>query len=144
MTIGIRHGAYLISDDPARVDIAAVHTWLSEFSYWAKGRSPQTVARSIANSIPLGVYHDEALVGFARVVTDRATFAWLCDVFVMEEHRGRGLGRALVEAAVTHPELLGVQRFVLATADAQELYRKSGFEVLAHPDRWMLRRGPIT
>lgn len=144
MTISIRHGGYLISDDPERVDVAAVYTWLSESSYWAKGRSRATVERSIAHSIPLGAYDDDLLVGFARVVTDRATFAWLCDVFVLEEHRGRGLGRALVEAAVNHPDLVGIQRFVLATADAQDLYRQSGFETLAHPDRWMLRRGSIS
>lgn len=144
MTPSIRHGEYEISDDPARVDVAAVHQWLSESSYWANRRSLETVERSIANSIPLGAYLGEVLVGFARVVTDRATFAWLCDVFVLAEHRGRGLGRALVDGAVSHPDLAGIQRFVLATADAHDLYRKSGFEVLVHPDRWMLRRGPIT
>ncbi|MEK7252740.1 MAG: GNAT family N-acetyltransferase, partial [Actinomycetota bacterium] len=135
------HGDYVISDDPALVDVDLVYAWLADTSYWAKGRTRETVQRSIANSIPLGVYHRGATVGFARVVTDRATFAWLCDVFVVEEHRGSGLGKALVEAAVTHPDLQEVKRFVLATADAHDLYRQYGFEVLDRPDRWMIRRG---
>jgi GNAT superfamily N-acetyltransferase len=143
VTLSVRHGEYLISDDPARVDVAAVYTWLSESSYWAKGRSRETVERSISHSIPLGAYRGETLVGFARVVTDRATFAWLCDVFVLAEHRGQGLGQALVDAAVSHPELSGIQRFVLATADAHDLYRRSGFEVLPRPDRWMIRRDQV-
>ncbi len=141
MTFSITHGEYVISDDPALVDVAKVHSWLDQTSYWAKGRTLETVERSIANSIPIGVYHRGATVGFARVVTDRSTFAWLCDVFVMEDHRGSGLGNALVEAAVNHPELQGIKRFVLATADAHDLYRKHGFEVLDRPDRWMFRRG---
>jgi GNAT superfamily N-acetyltransferase len=81
------------------------------------------------------------MVGFARVVTDRATFGWLCDVFVIEEHRGKGLGGALVRAAVEHPDLRNIKRFVLATADGQGLYAKYGFEVLDQPERWMMRRG---
>lgn len=141
MIISVQHGAYMISDDPALVDIAKVHSWLDQTSYWAKGRTLETVERSIANSIPIGVYRDGETVGFARVVTDRSTFAWLCDVFVMEDHRGSGLGKALVAAAVNHPDLKGIKRFVLATADAHDLYRQYGFEVLDRPDRWMIRRG---
>jgi len=92
----------------------------------------------------LGGYHGGTMVGVARVVTDRATFAWLCDVFVISDHRRRGLGEALVVAAVDHPDLQGIQRFVLATADAHDLYRRAGFEILDRPDRWMIRRRPST
>jgi len=141
VTFSKSHGEYLISDDPALVDVDVVHGWLTDASYWARGRTRETVVRSIANSIPLGVYHRGVTVGFARLVTDRSTFAWLCDVFVLEEHRGAGLGKALVDAAVTHPDLQEVERFVLATADAHDLYGRYGFEILDRPDRWMIRRG---
>ncbi len=142
MTFSLEHGAYLVSDDPARIDRDAVYRWLNEESYWARGRSRETVARSLTHSITLGGYHDDTMVGFARVVTDRATFAWLCDVFVVPDHRGQGLGTTLVAAAVEHPDLQSIQRFVLATADAHDLYRRFGFEILERPDRWMIRRHP--
>ncbi|HEX5631131.1 MAG TPA: GNAT family N-acetyltransferase [Acidimicrobiia bacterium] len=132
---------YEITTDTDRIDPAIVHRWLAEESYWARGRSAELVARSMANSICFGAFDGAELVGFARVVTDRATFAWLCDVFVDEAHRGRGVGGALVAAAVDHPELAALKRFVLATADAHEVYRRHGFEVLDHPERWMMRRG---
>ena len=133
---------YVITEDPALIDAEVVHRWLSEESYWARGRTLQVVERSMTNSICLGALHDGRLVGIARVVSDMATFAWLCDVFVVAEHRGRGVGGALVAAAVDHPKLRGLKRFVLATADAHELYRRHGFEILDHPERWMIRRGP--
>lgn len=132
---------YEITTDPDRIDPAVVHRWLAEESYWAQGRSAEAVTRSMANSICLGALDGARLIGFARVVTDRVTFAWLCDVFVEESHRGQGVGDALVAAAVGHPELAGLKRFVLATADAHEVYRRHGFEVLDHPERWMMRRG---
>ncbi len=132
---------YEITTDTDRIDPAIVHRWLAEESYWARGRTAELVARSMANSICFGAFDGAELVGFARVVTDRATFAWLCDVFVDEAHRGRGVGGALVAAAVDHPELAALKRFVLATADAHEVYRRHGFEVLDHPERWMMRRG---
>ncbi len=134
-------GGYVISDDPGRIDTSLVHRWLAAESYWARGRSREVVARSIANSIALGAYLGDVQVGVARIVTDRSTFAWLCDVFVAPDHRGHGLGKALVAAAVEHPELSDLKRFVLATADAHDLYRQYGFEVLDNPDRWMIRRG---
>lgn len=133
---------YEITTDPTRIDPVVVHRWLAEESYWAKGRSVEAVTRSMANSICFGAFAGTQQVGFARVVTDRATFAWLCDVFVTEPHRGRGVGGALVAAAVGHPELSELKRFVLATADAHEVYRRHGFEVLDNPERWMIRRGP--
>ncbi len=132
---------YEITTDTDRIDPAIVHRWLAEESYWARGRTAELVARSMANSICFGAFDGAELVGFARVVTDRATFAWLCDVFVDGAHRGRGVGGALVAAAVDHPELAALKRFVLATADAHEVYRRHGFEVLDHPERWMMRRG---
>lgn len=143
MILERRHGDYLISDDPGRLDLEVIHAWLREHSYWAKGRTRETVERSIAHSIVFGAYDPTGgMVGSARVVTDRATFGWLCDVFVVDAHRGRGIGKALVAAAVDHPDLTALKRFALATADAHDLYRQYGFEVLSAPERWMIREGP--
>jgi len=142
MTFSLEVGEYVVSDDLALVDREAVYRWLSEESYWARTRSRAIVERSLTHSMTLGAYHRGTMVGVARVVTDRATFAWLCDVFVTPDHRGRGLGKALVTAAVDHPDLQAISRFVLATADAHDLYRRAGFEVLDRPDRWMIRRRP--
>lgn len=138
-----RHGDYEISDDPSRLDHEVVHRWLAEHSYWARGRTRETVDRSLEHSIVFGAYDASgATVGSARVVTDRATFGWLCDVFVVEEHRGRGLGKALVAAVAAHPDLVGLKRFALATRDAHDLYGRHGFAPLDAPERWMVRRGP--
>ena len=128
-----RQGGYTISDDRARLDLDVVHGFLSGESYWARGRSRERVERSVENSLPFGVYRDAdgRQVGFARVVTDRATFAWLADVFVLPEERGRGLSKWLVECVLSHPELQHLRRWLLATRDAQGLYRRYGF---AEPD----------
>jgi GNAT superfamily N-acetyltransferase len=129
-----------ISTDRARLDIAYIHRYLSEECYWALDRSRAIVEKSIVNSLCFGVYAGERQIGFARVVTDYATFAWLCDVFIDAAYRGQGLGKRLVEAVVAHPELQGMRNFILATRDAHELYRRhGGFEPLAAPDRWMAR-----
>lgn len=142
MTFERRHGEYLISDEPSLLDLEVVHRWLSEESYWAKGRTRETVDTSVENSIVFGIYSaDGTTVGSARVVTDRATFGWLCDVFVVDGHKGKGLGKALVSAASEHPDLRDLKRFVLATADAQGLYRQFGWEILERPERWMVKRG---
>jgi GNAT superfamily N-acetyltransferase len=136
------HDGYRISTDPTRLDLAAIHSYLSERSYWAQGRSLETMQTAIANSLCFGVYApDGAQAGFARVVTDYATFAWLCDVFILELHRGKGLGKALVQAVTAHPALQGRRLFILATRDAHELYRRyGGFEELPNPERWMRRQ----
>jgi GNAT superfamily N-acetyltransferase len=137
----IARGDYVISTDQARLDLDLIHDYLSHQSYWAEGRSFAAVQTSIEHSLCFGVYHDGQQVGFARVVTDYATFAWLCDVFVLESHRGHGLGKWLVESAIAHPELQTVRLFLLATRDAHELYRRyGGFETLPAPERWMVRR----
>ena len=137
-----QRGEYEISDDRARLDLNVIHRFLSTESYWAVGRELETVRRSIDNSLPFGVYRGTELVGFARVVTDRATFAWIADVFILNEHRGQGLSKWLVEVMLEHPELQGFRRWVLATKDAHELYRKYGFHELKRPERWMERPDP--
>ncbi|MET7420257.1 GNAT family N-acetyltransferase [Dactylosporangium sp. NPDC005555] len=128
---------YELTADPARVDLDTVHRWLSEESYWAAGRERDLVARSIEGSLPYSVWRDGSQVAFARVVTDRATFAWICDVFVDTAHRGRGLGQWLVDTIVADLSAAGLRRFLLATRDAHEVYRRSGFEPVAGPGRFM-------
>lgn len=131
---------YTISTDPGRLDQEAIHRYLSTESYWARGRSPDTVRAAIEHSLCFGLYDGEKQAGFARVVTDHATFAWLCDVFVLETYRGQGLGKWLVECVVSHPELQAISRLMLATRDAHELYKNyGGFAPLQAPERWMER-----
>ena len=136
-------GGYTISTDKSRLDIGVIHGFL-DTSYWAAGRSPETIRRSIENSISFGVYKADQQVGFARVITDYATFAWIADVFVLEQHRGQGLSKWLMEVIIGHPELQGFRRWVLATKDAHDLYRKFGFTELTRPERWMERHDPNT
>jgi GNAT superfamily N-acetyltransferase len=133
-----KRGEYSISSDPERLDLAVVHDFLTN-SYWAKGISEELVRRSVEHSLCFGVYHDKTQVGFARVITDRATFAYLADVFIVERHRGRGLGKWLVETIVTHPELSGLRRWILVTRDAHDLYRQCGFMTLRNPEGFMER-----
>jgi GNAT superfamily N-acetyltransferase len=130
-----------ISTDPDRLDLNLIHRWLSEESYWAQGVPLDTVRRAIDNSLSFGVYLDGRQIGFARVVTDGATHAWLADVFILDEFRGRGYGKALVEAVVEHPDLQGLRRILLATKDAHGLYAQYGFTPVP-PDRFMERRNP--
>jgi GNAT superfamily N-acetyltransferase len=127
---------YELTDDPARLDVDAVHAFLAG-AYWSTGIPRETVARALANSLAFSLYHEGRTVGFARFVTDRATFAYLADVFVVPEHRGRGLATWLVGAALTHPDLQGLRRFLLATRDKHGLYARFGFVPLAHPERFM-------
>jgi GNAT superfamily N-acetyltransferase len=137
-----RRGEYLASADSARVSLDTVHGFLST-SYWAAGIPRETVRRSLEHSLVFGIYHDrDGQAAFARVVSDRATFAYLCDVFVVEAHRGRGLGEWLVDFLQRHPELQGLRRWSLATRDAHGLYRKLGWTELANPARFMERHFP--
>jgi GNAT superfamily N-acetyltransferase len=127
---------YDITLDPARIDVAATHAFLAG-SYWAAGIPLPLVRKAIDNSLCVAAFAGGAQVGFARVVTDRATFAYLADVYVLEAHRGRGLSRRLVAALLEHPELQGLRRLMLVTRDAHGLYEKFGFTARAHPTRVM-------
>ncbi len=134
------HAGYLISDDSARLDIDAIHAYLTS-SYWATGIPRETVARSLAGSLGIGLYApDGAQVGLVRVVSDYATFAYLCDVFVLEAHRGRGLGKAAIQLTMSHPRLQSLRRMQLVTRDAHTLYAPHGFKVVEHPGMHMEKR----
>jgi GNAT superfamily N-acetyltransferase len=127
---------YSITTDRSALDMVTIHTFLRT-SYWARDIPRAVVERSLRNSLCFGLYAEDTQVGFARVVTDRATFAYLADVFVLDEHRGRGLGKWLIECVLDHPDLQGLRRWSLATQDAHGLYRRFGFETPAHPERLM-------
>ncbi len=131
-----RRGDYDISTDPGRLDLDAIHGYLAR-SYWAQAVPRAVVARAIRHSLCFGLYRGTAQVGFARVVTDSTTFAYLADVFVLEAHRGRGLGKWLIDCVLGHADLQGLRRFMLATRDAHGLYAQYGFTPLAHPERLM-------
>lgn len=134
-----QRGEYEISTDPARVDLAAVHQFLSVESYWATGVPLDVMRRAIEGSMVFGIYKGREQVGFARVVSDKATFAWIGDVYVLDAHRGHGLGKWLMECIVGHPELHGLRRWMLATRDAHGLYAQTGFTPLSDPGRFMER-----
>ncbi|WP_137990426.1 GNAT family N-acetyltransferase [Streptomyces vilmorinianum] len=135
----LTHGAYEISTDPDRIDRARVHHWLSTDAYWALGRPRDKQDRAIDGSLNFAAYHRETgeIAAYARVVTDHADFAWLCDVYVDRPARGTGLGTALVTAVRDHMEPYGLRRILLATDDAHGVYEKVGFEALRNPDKWM-------
>ena len=135
-----RRGEFVISTDKHRLNLQVIAEFLAQRSYWARGRSLETIARSIENSLCFGVFEGARLVGFARVVTDYATFGWIGDVFILESHRKQGLSKWLVRCIIDHPDLVSVRRLILATQDAHDLYRKyGGFESLPQPERWMTR-----
>ncbi|MCE2793161.1 MAG: GNAT family N-acetyltransferase [Planctomycetota bacterium] len=129
-------GEYSISSDSAKLDVAVIHQFLSG-SYWSPGLPLDVLQRALAGSLCFGLYHRGVQVGFARVITDRATFAYLCDVFVLDSYRGQGLGRWLMEVVSSHPDLQGLRRMVLVTRDAHGLYEKFGFSPLAKPGGYM-------
>jgi len=133
---------FLISTDTVRLDLGVIHNFLATQSYWAQAVPREVVARSIANSLCFGVYEGTRQIGFARVISDYATFAYLADVFIIEAYRGRGLSKALMGAIMSHPHLQGLRRFTLGTADAHGLYRKFGFAEPPHPERQMERADP--
>ncbi|MDJ0389066.1 GNAT family N-acetyltransferase [Roseomonas sp. E05] len=143
MILERRHGPYRLSTDRALLDLDAIHRFLAEDSYWARGIGRGLVERAIRGSLPLGAYDAGGrLAGFARAVTDGAVFGYLRDVFVLPAHRGRGLGRALTAALLEHPDLAGLRNWMLATEDAHSLYATLGFAPVANPARLMQRRRP--
>jgi len=139
-----RRGNVLMSTDKAKLQPVIIQEFLSTESYWAQGRPMSVVKTSIQNSLCFGIYSGSKQIGFARVVTDYATFAWLCDVFIVTHHRGQGLAKWLIESVVAHPDLQGIKRFMLATSDAHELYsRYGGFCELDETEKWMERRNEL-
>lgn len=134
-------GDFEITTDPARIDLKAVHQFLTN-SYWAAGIPIATVERSIKSSLCFAIYKGTGQVGFARVITDRATFAYLGDVFVLPEYRGQGLSKWMMECIMAHPDLQGLRRWSLLTRDAHALYRQFGFTEIKSPERWMERHDP--
>ena len=130
--------SFALSDDKARLDVALIHNWLAS-SYWSPGIERSLMERAIAGSHCLGAYQNGQQVGFARAITDHATFAWIADVWVDESVRGQGLGRTMVGWFLDHPNFAGIRRFALGTADAHGVYEKLGFHALLRPDRMMER-----
>jgi GNAT superfamily N-acetyltransferase len=130
------HGI-IFSDDPQKLDPVSVHHYLSTQSYWAQNVPLEVVKRSIDNSLCFGVYKDTAQIGFARWITDKATFAYLADVYIEEIHRGQGLFKKLMSLMLFHKDLQGLRRYMLATQDAHQLYSQFGFKAIEHPDRLM-------
>jgi GNAT superfamily N-acetyltransferase len=129
---------YQLSEDPADLDLDSVVRWISTDAYWAKGRTREVIERSFAHSVPVGLYTAGGQqVAVARIVSDFATFTWLCDVYVDPGHRGHGLGTLLANWAVEWAERHGVKRVLLATLDAHGVYTKAGFSPVGHPERWM-------
>ncbi len=141
MTCEWRRGDYLISTDKNRLDLAVIHDFLTK-SYWAEGIPLETVKRAIEHSLSFGVYRDDQQVGFARLVTDYATFAYLADVFILEPFRGQGLSKWLLEVVMAHPDLQGFRRWILGTKDAHGLYQQFGFTELRWPERFMEKLVP--
>ena len=140
MSHELRHAGYLLSDDPARLNIDAIHAYLTR-SYWARGVAREVVARSVAHSLCLGIYTEAGeQVGLLRVISDFTTFAYLCDVYVLEAHRSRGLAQAGLRLLMSHPRLQGLRRMQLITNDAHGLYEKFGFSVVKEPERHMEKR----
>lgn len=131
-----RRETFEISTDQSRIDLPLVHHFLTN-SYWAKGVPLDLLQKAFQNSLCFGIYEGERQIGFARAITDRATFAYIADVFVIETYRGRGLSNWLMECMKAHPDLQGLRRWALVTRDAHGLYQKFGFTRLENPDRWM-------
>ena len=132
---------FKISDDPARLDLEAICDFLSR-AYWADKRPREVIEKSIRFSLNFGVYNGSQQIGFARVVTDFATFAYLCDVFVHEDYRGKAIGKWIMECILAHPDLQGLRRWSLATHDAHGLYKQFGFTELSDPSKWMEKFDP--
>jgi N-acetylglutamate synthase-like GNAT family acetyltransferase len=127
---------FTITTDKEKFDVDLIHSFLTN-SYWAEGISKEIIRRSIDGALCFGVFENNKQIGFARMITDKATFAYLADVFIIEEYRGRGLSKWLMQIVISHPDLQGLRRMMLATRDAHELYKKFGFIRLNNVDRWM-------
>lgn len=137
-----RHGHYLISDDPARLDATAIHAYLTR-SYWSENIPLETVQRALHGSLCIGAYTEAGgQVGLVRIISDHATYAYLCDVYVLEEHRGHGLSKAMLALTLRHPKLQGLRRWSLRTRDAHSLYTRFGFKPLEHPESYLALRFP--
>ena len=133
---------YTLSDDPARLDLEAMHAFLRE-AYWSRGLPRAVLERAVAGSLCIGAYEARgAQVGFARFVTDYATFCYVCDVYVLDAHRGKGIARAMLDLALAHPRMQGLRRWMLVTRDAHALYEGCGFTPLAHPERHLEKSRP--
>lgn len=128
---------YHLSEDKSKLDIELIHSYLSTETYWAKGRTLETVKKSVENSTCFGVYFEKEQVAFARIITDCSVFAWITDVFVVKNHEGKGLGKKIMNAIMNHHELQGLRRWGLATKDAHGLYGQFGFHALEKPERFM-------
>lgn len=132
----VKRDQFTISTDSTRLDVDAICDFLAR-AYWAKGRPRERTERALANSLVFGLYDGEKQIGLARVVTDYAIFAYLCDVFIHEDYRARGLGKWLIETVMSHPDLQGLRRWTLATRDAHGLYKQFGWDALGSPEKWM-------
>lgn len=128
---------YSISTDKTLIDFDMMIDYLGKQSYWSKGIPKETLRKALDNAVCFGVYHNKKQIGFAKVVTDKATFAYLADVFILEQYRGLGLSKWLIQTIKQHPDLQGLRRWMLATADAHGLYAQFGFEPVNNPERWM-------
>jgi GNAT superfamily N-acetyltransferase len=133
---------FTVSDCRENLDVELIYHFLNSLSYWAKDIPREVIVKSLDNSLCFGLFEGNKQIGFGRVVTDCATFAYLADVFVVEEYRKKGLGKWLIECIVKHPQLQGLRRWMLATADAQELYHRYGFVSLSNPERFMEKHDP--
>lgn len=134
--INYTKGGFTVTTDKEKIDIDILHNFLNQ-SYWANGRTIQTIVTSIENSLCFSMFKGEKQIGFARVITDYATFAYLCDVYIEEDYRGNGLGIWMLECILNYPNLLDLKKWLLATRDAHELYRKFGFYSLPNPEKYM-------
>ncbi|NLR57298.1 GNAT family N-acetyltransferase [Chitinophaga polysaccharea] len=136
-TIEIHEGEYTLSTDRSRLDINAIHDYLSRESYWSQNIPFDIVEQSVENSIPFGVYHGQQQIGFARVITDHALFGYLADVYILTPHRGKGLSKLLMRTIMDHPVIKGLRRLLLITSDAHGLYRQFGFTEIPNPEKYM-------
>jgi GNAT superfamily N-acetyltransferase len=142
VTFLAERAGFTVSTDRGRMDVAAIHDFLCNKSYWAQGVPLEVVKKALAHSLCFGLYADTEQIGLARVITDRATYLYLCDVYVLESKRRNGLGTWLIECVIAHPDLQGLRRMSLVTADAHGLYERFGFTALATPERYMEKRDP--